>query len=213
MTARRPHAAGSLTRRQVVWLSLIGAMTSVGGVLLATESRPAPPPVLAALDRPTTDLSAIFSSIEGETRNWRGIVVHHSEGTRGSAASIDAQHRDAGLRGLGYHFVIGNGSGSGDGEVEVGFRWTSQLPGAHAGGPNAEDYNRQTIGICLVGDGERRAFTDAQLASLAALVQTLQDGVQIADRGVTLHREIAPTVSPGRMFPEAWFKARLAENR
>src|SRR5205809_827024 len=67
----------------------------------------------------------------------------------GSAAEFDKYHRSKGWDGLGYHFVIGNGTGSGDGQVEVGYRWKRQMVGAHAG--NAE-YNQRGIGICLVGD-------------------------------------------------------------
>ena len=36
----------------------------------------------------------------------------------------------------------------------------------------AEQFNRQTIGICLIGDGERRPFTDAQVARLADQIRS-----------------------------------------
>ena len=64
------------------------------------------------------------------TRRWRYIVVHHSAGPTGSAAVFHRWHLKRGWRGLGYHFVIGNGTGSRDGEVEVGFRWRDQIDGA-----------------------------------------------------------------------------------
>lgn len=211
MTPRRLAAASPLSRRQVVWLSLTAAMTGVGALLLATENRPSPPPVLASLEAlGAGDLGVIFSAVEGDPADWRGIVVHHSGGTRGSAASIDAEQQAQGLRGLGYHFVIGNGTGSPDGQVEVGFRWTSQLPGAHVQGPNADEYNRRAIGICLVGDGERQSFTDAQIASLIALIGELQSHLELPADALHLHRDIAPTVSPGRLFPEAAIRDRVA---
>ena len=71
-------------------------------------------------------------------RTWKYIVIHHSATDSGSAASFDRSHRKRGWDGLGYHFVIGNGRGTGDGVVEVGYRWTRQVTGAHAGRPRPD---------------------------------------------------------------------------
>src|SRR5437868_6907630 len=106
------------------------------------------------------------------TREWRHIVVHHSASPTGSAAAFDKAHRDRGWDGLGYHFVIGNGSGSGDGQVEVGYRWAKQQAGAHAGN---YEFNQHGIGICLVGDFEHSAPpSERQMQSLRTLVAFLQ---------------------------------------
>jgi N-acetyl-anhydromuramyl-L-alanine amidase AmpD len=106
------------------------------------------------------------------SREWRHIVVHHSATTNGSVSAFDKAHRARGWDGVGYHFVIGNGSLTGDGEVEPTYRWRQQMTGAHAG--NAE-YNQHGIGICLVGDFENIGRpTGRQLASLRALVRFLQ---------------------------------------
>jgi N-acetyl-anhydromuramyl-L-alanine amidase AmpD len=86
-----------------------------------------------------------------------------------------------------------------------------QLPGAHAIGPNARIYNERSIGICLVGDGDRRTFTPDQIASLLTLVRTLQRQYGIDDDAVVLHRDVAPTASPGRLFPELQFRERLVD--
>ena len=59
-------------------------------------------------------------------------MIHHSAGSSGSAAQFHCYHLSKGRQGLGYHFVIGNGAKTGDGEIEVGFRWTEQIAGAHA---------------------------------------------------------------------------------
>lgn len=216
-TAQDKNAAVArriVKRTHVVWASLIGAMTLAGGILLALEDRPASAPAFAALSGATTrsaDLEQIFSRLQRlDTARWRGIVIHHSGSLSGSPESIDAAHQASGLNGLGYHFVISNGQGAPNGAIHVGYRWLSQLPGAHTAGPNADHYNNHAIGICLVGDGERRRFTKAQLRALDKLVASLQDRLEIDPEQIVLHRDVAPTSSPGRLFPRAAFQRGLA---
>lgn len=203
-----------MPRRHVVWAALLASMTGAGGLLLALDDAPAPTrsAPLASLDsaRQTSDLNAIFQNTQ-PLEPWTGIVIHHSASPIGSAETLTRQHNARGFKGLGYHFVISNGQGAGDGQIFVGYRWQEQLPGVHVAGPRAEQYNRHTIGICLIGDGERREFTGAQIARLADLVESLQKRFDIPDRAVVLHRDIAPTSSPGRLFPEAGFRQMLAD--
>lgn len=215
--SRRRSSTPRLARAHIVWCALLASMTGVGGLLLALDRTPAPPSeaiALVNLDRSTrtTDLSAIFDTQTPIRQGaWNGIVIHHSGGAIGSAETLTQQHNARGFKGLGYHFVISNGQGAPDGQIFVGYRWRDQLPGVHVSGSKAEQYNRQTIGICLVGDGERREFTAAQVARLAELVTELQRKFNIPDRAVVLHRDVAPTASPGRLFPEAAFRQLLAD--
>src|SRR5438093_11294418 len=65
-------------------------------------------------------------------RAWRWIVIHHSASESGSMAVFDKEHRAKGWDGVGYHFVIGNGTNSRDGQIEVTPRWPIQKWGAHA---------------------------------------------------------------------------------
>ncbi len=144
------------------------------------------------------------------TREWRHIVVHHSASAVGSAAIFDKAHRERGWDGLGYHFVIGNGSASGDGEVEVGYRWKRQQAGAHAG--NAE-YNQAGIGICLVGDfehGDSRPSA-AQMASLRRLVRFLQVKTGVPTSEICGHENVPgkSTQCPGKNFNLAAFRSSL----
>jgi len=146
------------------------------------------------------------------TREWRHIVVHHSASNVGSAAIFDRAHRERGWDGLGYHFVIGNGSASGDGQVEVGYRWSKQIQGAHAG--NAE-YNQHGIGICLVGDFENGGTpSPAQMASLRKLVRFLQVKTGIPTSEVIGHGNVPgkSTQCPGRNLDVANFRAALGGN-
>lgn len=142
-------------------------------------------------------------------REWRHIVIHHSASTSGSASAFDKAHRERGWDGLGYHFVIGNGSLSGDGEVEVGYRWKRQMQGAHAG--NAE-YNQAGIGICLVGDFQNAGRpTPAQLASVRRLTRYLQVKCGIPTYEVIGHGNVPgkSTECPGRALDMGDFRASL----
>ncbi len=203
-------------RSTLVWAALVGAMTVASGLLLLVEGQRAPRMDGLALAAPApargaTPIEAVFSTRAPlDTARWAGIVIHHSSSPQGSPAQLAAAHQARGLHGLGYHFVISNGAGAADGELHVGYRWLDQLPGAHAGGPDEDLYNTRTIGICLVGDGDRRPFSEAQVRRLTQLVSALQKRLAIPDDRVFLYRDIAGATSPGRLFPEADFRAALA---
>lgn len=145
--------------------------------------------------------------------NWRYIVIHHSATHEGSAASFDYYHKHKrGWRnGLGYHFVIGNGTQSGDGEIEVGERWKAQLYGAHAGNTR---FNRLGIGICLVGDFERgKGPTRKQFEALVRIVRYLSRRYNIPLSNIILHKEVRKnhTACPGKNFPYDELQRRLKD--
>lgn len=167
------------------------------------------PPMVAAAG--PSSIEAIFRTRQALPEDrWQAIVIHHSGSVVGSPETIDAQHKGLRLDGLGYHFVIGNGSGFGDGDIHVGYRWLDQLPGAHVGGEQGAWFNHNAIGICLIGDGRRRPFTDQQARRLVQIVATLAERLDIAPDRIYLHSDLAPTDSPGRLFPEAAFREQLA---
>ncbi len=139
-------------------------------------------------------------------RQWKYILIHHSATDVGNAKIFDRQHREGNgwVNGLGYQFVIGNGTASGNGEVEVGRRWLRQIDGAHAG--NAK-YNKQSIGICLVGDFHKdgRGPSPGQMRSLVELIYHMQMKYDIPNARIRLHREVRDkgTVCPGKSFDRA----------
>lgn len=199
----------------MVWVSLVMAMTGGAGLLMAMDAEaarggsPISAPALAATA--PASVEGVLEVAPGvSVGRWKAIVIHHSGTPYGSMESLDRQAREMNLRGLGHHFVIGNGSGLRDGEVVAGYRWIRQLPGAHASGEHASWYDRNSIGICLVGDGDRRPFTAAQVRRLAQLVSTLMVELEIPAEAVVLHSEIAPTTDPGWHFPEAALREQLA---
>jgi N-acetylmuramoyl-L-alanine amidase len=136
-------------------------------------------------------------------REWRYIVVHHSAFPTGSAQTLHDYHLHVRRwsNGLGYHFVIGNGTGTPDGFIEAGPRWARQLQGAHAKSPNNE-MNEIGIGICLVGNFNETAPSEAQMRALVALVRRLQRRYGIPSRRVIGHRDVVEghTECPGHNF-------------
>ena len=136
---------------------------------------------------------------------WTGIVIHHSGQPAGDGESLHRLHLSYGYSGLGYHFIIGNGNGLGDGVIHVGYRWNKQLPGVHTSGPSADQHNQRSIGICLVGNGDRRSFTPRQIEQLISLVQRLQRELDIPAEHVYLQSELASAAAPavGRGVPAA----------
>jgi hypothetical protein len=144
-------------------------------------------------------------------RKWKWIVIHHSDDLRGNVAKYDNYHRnDKGWEhGCGYHFVIGNGSLSGDGEIELGPRWPRQLHGAHAKTPDNR-FNDYGVGICLVGKFNEGRPSAAQMDSLVRLVRWLKARYGIEMRNIHGHCDCCTTDCPGKNFPWATLKRRVA---
>jgi hypothetical protein len=212
----RPAPATPLSQRtRIVWGALVGTMTLAGGLLWALDDGPAPRldglalrPLVAAAG--PSSIEAIFQTRAPLDRaRWKSIVIHASGSPVGSPASISAGQRALNIAGLGYQFVIGNGRGMDDGELHVGYRWLDQLRGAHAAGSKADWYNDYAIGICLVGDGERRPFTDAQVRRLVQVVSALARELKIPPGNILLHSDVAGTDDPGRYFPAAAFREQV----
>lgn len=141
---------------------------------------------------------------EVKSKKWVYVVIHHSATESGSVESIHNSHKlrkdQQGLPwlGIGYHFVIGNGSGMQDGKVEATFRWKQQLHGAHSG---SAVHNANGIGVCLIGNFEERKPTKKQLAAISNLVSKLARKYKIPSRLVIGHNTVKPTACPGKLFP------------
>jgi hypothetical protein len=199
---------------------VVETTTSTRGTAVASPTprptRPTVKPLPAAA--PTTAprsaraLAGWVPPSSAPRRDWQWIVLHHSDDLSGNAAKYDRIHRvDNGWEhGLGYHFVIGNGSLSNDGQVEIGPRWEKQLHGAHAKTPDNR-YNDHGVGVCLVGNfdipGGRP--TSAQMESLVRLVRWLMATYNIPADHVRGHCDCCATKCPGENFPWDEFRARL----
>ena len=223
--AQRPQGQGP-TRTTVVWAVFVTSMTAVAVLLLLSDSPPstranfpAINPHILDQDPGTSENSwAPDASAAIDQDRWDHIIIHHSGRMTGTVRDLDARAKSAGLNGVGYHFVIGNGSGLSDGVVEEGYRWTQQLPGAHVAisanassveREQANRLNRSSIGICVIGNGDRQPFTEAQLRALVELVCSLQETWAIPATSVRLHSDVSLDSGPGRFFPTARLEAHI----
>lgn len=117
------------------------------------------------------------------------IVIHCSDSNFGDSHLISTWHEKRGFKTIGYHYVILNGiltpqgvyDKSLDGQLEVGR--SLEMAGAHTLG-----YNRNSVGICLIG---RTVFSLNQLKCLFELIVMLR-GVfpEIAVKRVQGHNEL-----------------------
>jgi hypothetical protein len=171
-------------------------------LLFPTASRPkAPKQGMIAIDPHAPTLPASWN--QNANREWTYIVIHHSATNEGGAASFNRAHAKKWENGLGYHFVIGNGTETRDGEIEVGSRWLRQNEGIHGAHAGVEKYNKHGIGICLVGDFEGKQPTPKQLAALRNLCRHLMNRYGVTRDHILPHREVkvGHTECPGKSFP------------
>jgi hypothetical protein len=131
---------------------------------------------------------------------WSRITVHHSAETSSDPAggsfedsaqtvrSIQKFHMDDPEHDwgdIGYHFLI-------DAAGRIFEGRDLQWQGAHAGGNN----NIQNLGICLLGDLEKRPPTPAALKSLQLLLDDLRAKYKIPAKRVLPHNELKTTRCP-----------------
>ena len=146
------------TRTKVVLAAFVTSMTAVTGMLLISGEDFGPVNAFAAtkpviISDSETAQSGLQTPPEGDIDGrWEMIVIHDSGSLSGTVRDLDAEARQAGLNGLGYHFVIGNGNGLSDGVVEASYRWNSQLAGAHvAAAPNPDSSEQLAFCFCDIG--------------------------------------------------------------
>jgi len=122
-------------------------------------------------------------------QGWKYIVLHHSATAAGSVSAFHQYHTQQGYGGIAYHFVIGNGDGMKDGEVQETFRWEQQISGTHVS-VNAWEHNIFGIGICLVGNLEKKPPTKAQVLALEKLIASLQSAHHIKSKNIFGHKHV-----------------------
>jgi len=146
-------------------------------------------------------------------RKWSAVVIHHSGTKNGNAAIFDRWHKQGNhWDGVGYDFVIGNGTNSADGQVEVTYRWRDQQTGAHCKVAGSNWANEKAVGICLVGNFNQTLPTSRQMQSLLKLVRFLQKRYGIPKGRIYGHNTTPgakATDCPGKRFPMAKLKTLL----
>lgn len=143
------------------------------------------------------------------SQRWTHIIVHHSATDEGDSLLFDKAHLHKGWDGVGYHFIIDNGTkGRADGQIEVSPRWLKQIPGAHC---KADGMNERAIGICLVGNFNHDRPSARQMDALVDLVKKLKRHYRIPFSSIKGHGQVrgAKTDCPGKKFPWNSFIRRV----
>lgn len=170
---------------------------------VASALPPAPTPSVDRTPGPWEDVPAGWIPPAGIERRWKAIVLHHSGTANGNAEVFDRWHRERQWDGVGYDFVIGNGTDSGDGQVEVTYRWRQQKVGAHCKTPG-NWANEDAVGICVVGNFDQGMPTRLQMQALTKLVLFLMDRYAIPTLRIYGHEAVPgahETHCPGLLFP------------
>lgn len=215
-TVRAGDTLGSIALRNGVTLTALKSRNQLTSDTILIGQKLIIPP--GDFSRPAANPERYLTKVVSATRTlkiqpgrWTHVVVHHSGIEDGNAKAYDGAHRRRGMiNGLAYDFVIGNGRDSGDGEIEIGTRWLRQIDGGHV---RSHYYNAHGIGICLVGNFEKRRPGQTQLNALTALIDWLRDTAPLGSRPkFTVHRWVDKnhTVCPGRYFPYRDLKQRYA---
>ena len=98
-------------------------------------------------------------------------IVHCSDSPWGTEKMIDVWHKKRGFKSCGYHFIILNGRLNS--RLTIKALDGAVCPSRPIGetGAHCYGYNRDSIGICLIG---KNTFTGAQFVSLKKLIDELK---------------------------------------
>lgn len=205
--------ASAVNHRRVftVLSSLVATLALTAGLLLLLEGQPitSAGPYMMNFSNNTQNWNSV---IHADTRlrkgRWNYIIVYQSGSLSGNSAEL-SEGKDVGgmikpqnagnmTQGANFHFVVDNARndlGIPDGYVQRGVAWQKQLstapyfswpyltPHHYAGYANA-------VGVCIVGDINRQAYSSRQIHSAVALIRTLQRRLNIPNSGVKLQWEI-----------------------
>lgn len=138
--------------------------------------------------------------------NWSGkieygnrpkvIVLHHAA-SEATVEEVHEMHKKKEWYGIGYHFYIGT-----DGTIYRGR--SEDVIGAHVKG-----HNKDTLGICLQGNFEKKKLEKEQLDSLVNLLTYLSFKYPIGEfKG---HNDLAQTLCPGKNNSVKEIEKRLEE--
>jgi len=193
-------------------------MTLVSTILLALEPGPGQRDNVWSLS--AVDMSSDIARDEilgvPSDRQWNYIIIHDSRGVTGDGDALnlawDQEYARIGMatpRGAGYHFVINDDAGRSDGEVEICRRWKAQEAGDYIiNDQQADMWNREAIGICLMGDAEAQPFSTRQMESTVQLVRMLQEAYDIPRSHVFVQTGRSAD-SPPPFFPLGEFSMQI----
>lgn len=153
-----------------------------------------------AVTDPISPAEAAELGIEGA--QWLGIIVHHTV-VETSVDNLVKSHRDRGLGGLAYHFLILGPETGCDGCVVASRRWLEQIPVPQTTNSVVND---RTIAVAMVGDTTADSPSGPQMSTLAALISLLSNRFGLNSGDIHGHGEVAPSECPGGYLMD-WVKS------
>ena len=183
----------SQKRVAVVLASLVGAMTICSSTLLLMEGGALGTGFPGFAVNPDSFAARIEPAVTLQPQSWNYIIIYESGDLSAGADSLAEGRLTSGgtttpsRPKANFHFVIDSaesGTGTMDGELEVGTSWQNQVTGApFAGWPDQRYHSftpyKNAVGICLVGDLNRKPLSEAQHQTLLRLVRELQHRLNI----------------------------------
>lgn len=198
--------------------SLVVGMTLVSALLLVLEPDPTNRGsvlALSAMDMSSQSARDEILDVPG-SHDWKYIIIHDSRGITGGMKQLDDAwndyYEDRGMsasRGAGYHFVVND---RGNTQVEIAPRWKHQQAGDYVNGLNSDKWNREAIGICLMGDAENRSvrFKEDQITATVKLVRMLQEKYDIPRERIRIQVGRSAD-SPAPYFPTGQFMRQVRD--
>lgn len=178
----------------MVLASLLSSLVATSMLLIALAPAPLTPDAagtLFAIDQNDSFEQVFATKTPVGTGRWTQIFIHQSRTRGGNAVTLGQPD------GMGDHFLIGNGIECGDGEIQIGRRWSAQQVAKPVGAQVGEG----CISICLVGDLDQTAPTEAQLVRLEQLVQVLQRRLGVRGKDVVVMSQAGTAAGIGSKFP------------
>ncbi|MBO8158483.1 peptidoglycan recognition family protein [Thermosyntropha sp.] len=132
-------------------------------------------------------------------RTTRRVIIHHTA-TNGDvpAETVHNWHLSREWSGIGYHYLVRQ-----DGTIERGR--PENTIGAHAG----SEANKDSIGIAVAGNFEIEKPDERQIEALVALIKNIIK--RYGNLEILGHRDIMPTVCPGKLFPLEEVRKKVKE--
>ena len=140
------------------------------------------------------------------THRWNYIVIHHSAGSYGNIEFLQKVHRERQskdpLDAIPYHYIVGNGNGLGVGVVKSDWRQAWNIWGMHVSRHNV-DRNFRGLGICLIGNFEKKNISQKQYQAVVTLTKELMKKYNISITNISGHgyTKGEQTKCPGKHFP------------
>ena len=132
------------------------------------------------------------------------IIIHHSASVDGRTHNVGQIRRyhmvNRGWRNIGYHYMIELVEY--DYEIMIG-RFE------HENGAHCPGQNKQSIGICLVGNFEKLTVPQRQWEPAKSLVRQLLNNHSLKANDVYRHSDFKNTACPGKNFDIEQFRAEL----